>query len=134
MLVQQLRCYKSYPLNRNLVLEIYKKKGCNQFGLKFSFSFGLGIKSFVSSFFILASSWFGKYGYICLAIYYVRWGMIMASIGCGKEEYKKRLHPELWILIPLMIQLDLWRLELMLILFLTWLVFFDISSWSCHPS
>jgi hypothetical protein len=26
----------------------------------------------------------------------------MASIGCGKVEYnKKRLHPELWILIPL---------------------------------
>jgi hypothetical protein len=33
---------------------------------------------------------------------------IMASIGCGKEEYnKERLHPELWILIPLAIQLDL---------------------------
>jgi hypothetical protein len=26
----------------------------------------------------------------------------MASIGCGKEEYnKERLHPELWIWIPL---------------------------------
>jgi hypothetical protein len=32
----------------------------------------------------------------------------MASIGCGKAEYnKERLHPELWILIPLVIQLDL---------------------------
>jgi hypothetical protein len=32
----------------------------------------------------------------------------MASIGCGKVEYnKKRLHPELWILILLAIQLDL---------------------------
>jgi hypothetical protein len=38
----------------------------------------------------------------------------MASIGCGKVEYnKERLHPEMWILIPLAIQLDL---ELMLIL------------------
>jgi hypothetical protein len=43
----KFRLYKSYPLNRNLVLEICKKKGCNQFGLKFSFSFGLGIKSCV---------------------------------------------------------------------------------------
>jgi hypothetical protein len=34
--------------------------------------------------------------------------MVMASIGCGKEEYnKERLHPELWILILLAIQLDL---------------------------
>jgi hypothetical protein len=32
----------------------------------------------------------------------------MASIGCGKEEYnKERLHPELCVLIPLTIQLDL---------------------------
>jgi hypothetical protein len=32
----------------------------------------------------------------------------MASIGCGKEGYNKEgLHPELWILIPLAIQLDL---------------------------
>jgi hypothetical protein len=32
----------------------------------------------------------------------------MVSIGCGKEEYnKERLHLELWILIPLAIQLDL---------------------------
>jgi hypothetical protein len=31
----------------------------------------------------------------------------MASIGCGKEEYnKERLHPELWILIHLVIPLD----------------------------
>jgi hypothetical protein len=32
----------------------------------------------------------------------------MVSIGCSKEEYnKERLHPELWILIALAIQLDL---------------------------
>jgi hypothetical protein len=32
----------------------------------------------------------------------------MVSIGYGQEEYnKERLHPELWILIPLTIQLDL---------------------------
>jgi hypothetical protein len=32
----------------------------------------------------------------------------MASIGRGKDEYnKERLHPELWILIPLAIHLDL---------------------------
>jgi hypothetical protein len=32
----------------------------------------------------------------------------MASIGRGKEEYNKEiLHLELWILIPLAIQLDL---------------------------
>jgi hypothetical protein len=32
----------------------------------------------------------------------------MASIGCGKKEYnKERLHPGLWILILLAIQLDL---------------------------
>jgi hypothetical protein len=31
----------------------------------------------------------------------------MASKGHGKEEYNNgRLHPELWILIPLAIQLD----------------------------
>jgi hypothetical protein len=41
----------------------------------------------------------------------------MAITGCGKEEFnKERLHRELGILIPLAIQLDLWRLELMLIL------------------
>jgi hypothetical protein len=31
----------------------------------------------------------------------------MASIGCGKEEYnKERLHPELWILVPLEVGFD----------------------------
>jgi hypothetical protein len=31
----------------------------------------------------------------------------MANIGCGKEEYnKEKLHPELWILIPLEVCLD----------------------------
>jgi hypothetical protein len=31
----------------------------------------------------------------------------MASIGCGKEEYNKaRLHPKLWILIPLEVGFD----------------------------
>jgi hypothetical protein len=31
----------------------------------------------------------------------------MASIGHGKEEYnKERLHPELWILIPLEVRFD----------------------------
>jgi hypothetical protein len=54
----------STPLKKNLVLEICKKKGCNQFGLKFSFLFGLGIESFVwRSFFIHVSRWFGIYGY-----------------------------------------------------------------------
>jgi hypothetical protein len=34
--------------------------------------------------------------------------MVMASIGHDKEEYNnERLHPELWILIHLAIQLDL---------------------------
>jgi hypothetical protein len=34
--------------------------------------------------------------------------MVMASLGCGKEEYnKEKLHPELWTLILLAIQLDL---------------------------
>jgi hypothetical protein len=34
------------------------------------------------------------FGYVCLAIYYVRFGTVMTSIGCGKEEYnKERLHP-----------------------------------------
>jgi hypothetical protein len=34
--------------------------------------------------------------------------MVMASLGCGKEEYnKEKLHAKLWILIPLAIQLDL---------------------------
>jgi hypothetical protein len=97
------------PLKINLVPEI-SRKGMQAVWFrnqKFCFKF----------FFILASRWFGKYGYICLAIYYVRWGTIMASIGCGKEEYnKERLHPELRILIPLAIQLDLWSLELMFIL------------------
>jgi hypothetical protein len=38
---------------------------------------------------------------------YVRSGMVMASIGCGKGEYnKERLHPELWILIPLEVGFD----------------------------
>jgi hypothetical protein len=40
------------PLKKNLVLEICKKKGCNQFGLNFSFSFSLGFKGFVWSFFL----------------------------------------------------------------------------------
>jgi hypothetical protein len=26
---------------------------------------------------------------VCIAIYYVRWGMVIASMGCGKEEYNK---------------------------------------------
>jgi hypothetical protein len=31
----------------------------------------------------------------------------MTSIGCGKEEYnKERLHPGLWILIPLEVGFD----------------------------
>jgi hypothetical protein len=42
---------------------------------------------------------------------------------------KEKLHPELWTLIPLAIQLDLRRLELMLILSLMRLIFFALVSW-----
>jgi hypothetical protein len=106
--------YKSYPLNRNLVLEICKKRDTISLVRILVSHLVLGIKVLFKVYIYI---YICIYELVCLAIYSVRWGTVMASIGCGKEEYnKERLHPELWILIPLAIHLDLWSLELMLIL------------------
>jgi hypothetical protein len=122
------RCYKSYPLNKNLVPEICKEEVAISLVCSLCFKFSSGFNSFFLSFIIQIRRWLGKLGYV-YPLYCVCQNMFLTHrvVWVRKSTVKKDSIPDCgsWFL---------WRSGLNLILLDWWSIIFDLRSWSCHPN